>query len=158
MKVRTITPFLTAAACAASVTAVVTTGTAQAADDIRFGSPSGNIACGIFGENYSDEPAFIRCEISEYTYTPPPRPARCLAPDGTPYPGSYGTVVYLSTAEGARFGCGGGGTLGKATTSFLAYGATITYAGFTCTSARDGIRCGIGSEYFRISRATYEFS
>ncbi|WP_194819941.1 DUF6636 domain-containing protein [Nocardia sp. XZ_19_385] len=157
MNVRTIIRLVTAAACTAGIAAVGPTGTAQAADQILFGSPSGNIACAIFAEGSDGGAGYVRCEVFEYTYTPPPRPPGCYLPDGTPVQSDYGYAIHLSKAHGAWFNCGGG-TLGHPINSFLPYGASVTFGGFTCTSARDGIRCGVGSKSFRISRAAYELS
>ncbi|SUB40088.1 hypothetical protein [Nocardia brasiliensis] len=40
----------------------------------------------------------------------------------------------------------------------LAYGSSVTYDGFTCTNAVDGIRCSLGNKSFRVSQFSYEFS
>ncbi|MGW4844093.1 DUF6636 domain-containing protein [Nocardia brasiliensis] len=152
-----IVGLLAAAVCTAALTTAALTGTAHADDSVFFTSPSGNIACGIFGKEFNGVAGYVRCEIQKYDYTPPERPARCYFPDGTPTSHSYGKVFYLSAVEGGGFDCGDGGTIGRSG-AVLAYGSSVTYDGLTCTSAVDGIRCSLGNKSFRVSQFSYEFS
>jgi hypothetical protein len=63
-----------------------------ATDLVGFTSPSGNVGCII-------DSAYIRCDISERDWSPPPRPADCEF--------DYGQGISLSRGEEAAFVCAG---------------------------------------------------
>ena len=63
-----------------------------ATDLVGFTSPSGNVGCIV-------DSAYVRCDISERDWTPPPRPADCEF--------DYGQGISLSGGETAAFVCAG---------------------------------------------------
>ena len=104
-----------------------------------FGTPSGNINCAL-------SRTFVRCDIRERTWQPPPKPADCVL--------DWGTAVGLSTA-GSRFLCVGDAiALAKRR---LAYGSALQAGTLKCTSRRSGLRCeDLHSRHgFTMGRASY---
>ena len=89
-----------------------------------FQSPSQNIGCVI-------DRTFVRCDIRERDWRPPPKPASC--------PVDWGNGVTLGRAGRARFACAGDTVLGMGRR--LAYGQSIARRPFACTSRRNGMRC-----------------
>lgn len=137
-----------------------------------FVSPSGNIACAIWTKRSGlYDSITARCDLSRYSYDPPPEPRRCDT--------DYGQTVELDTS--AHFVCAGdtladyvdadNTTVAGYTAWFdpdtnptvrgrlagLDYGNSIKVDQVTCTSTRSGVRCrnthtGAG---FRIAREDY---
>lgn len=105
-----------------------------------FTSPSGNIGCYI-------EPNYVRCDVRERSWTPPPRPADC------PY--DWGQGIRMSTGKPAGFVCAGDTAL--TTGNPLAYGDKMVGGSIECTSEPSGMSCWdfqYGGE-FTISRDGY---
>ncbi|WP_156161645.1 hypothetical protein [Nocardia vulneris] len=50
------------------------------------------------------------------------------------------------------------GEISDQAASDTATASPLTYDGFTCASAVDGIRCSLGNKSFRVSQFSYEFS
>lgn len=110
-----------------------------------FTSPSGNIACFI-------EPRYVRCDIRERDWTPPPKPADC--PEFT----GWGQGLRLGAGGPADFVCAGDTALNGA--DALEYGDVIMAGSIECRSEESGISCWdaqSGGE-FSISREGYELS
>lgn len=114
-----------------------------AAEDgfVDFVSPSGNVGCVL-------DVDYVRCDIAERDWAPPPRPADCEF--------DYGQGIALAPYEPASFVCAGDTTLGGSRP--LAYGQSITRGDLECDSAESGITCldrntGHG---FAISRQVYQ--
>jgi hypothetical protein len=63
-----------------------------------FRPPSGNIGCYI-------EPGYVRCDIRDRAWSPPPRPADC------PDMADYGQGIALRAGVGASFVCAGDAAL-----------------------------------------------
>ena len=105
-----------------------------------FISPSGNVACMI-------DPSFVRCDILDNDWSPPPRPADCEF--------DYGQGISLAAGGLAEFVCAGDTAFGP--DAVLAYGDTIGAGVLKCESAESGFTCrdaetGHG---FSISREAY---
>lgn len=101
-----------------------------------FRSPSGNIVCRL------DE-AGARCDISDYAFTPPDRPAGC--DDG------WGGTLVVNDA-GGYFACDAPSLAGNSPE--LAYGRSTVIGDYGCTSQRTGVTClNTDSEHgFTVSR------
>ncbi|MFI8569307.1 DUF6636 domain-containing protein [Rhodococcus sp. NPDC078407] len=96
-----------------------------------FSSPDGLFQCGIV-------PLANRTEAGcQGTTTPvPPRPDDCMI--------SWGNGIRVTNEGPAAFMCAGGAVYtsgGETIDPPLAVGASIAEAGFTCTSAENGISC-----------------
>jgi hypothetical protein len=108
---------------------------------VGFNSPSGNVGC-VMGTEY------VRCDIAERDWAPPPQPADCEL--------DYGQGIGLGAGEPAAFVCAGDTTLGRS--EVLDYGQSMTRGDLRCDSAESGITCldrntGHG---FAISRQVYQ--
>ena len=126
-------------------TGPVPLGTREVTELTGFTSPSGNIGCYI-------DPSYVRCDIRERDWSPPPRPASC--PDMT----GYGQGVEVNVGKPATFVCAGDTALGGGDP--LAYGDTIVAGSIECTSLPEGMRCWdfqYGGE-FTISREGYQLA
>ena len=136
-----------AVSVAAPLVATVLAGTASAdsydVDELTsFTSPSGNIGCYI-------EPGYVRCDIRERDWAPPPKAADC--PDMT----GWGQGLQLRAGRPAGFVCAGDTALTDG--DALEYGDTITAGSIECRSEESGISCWdvqYGGE-FEISREGY---
>jgi hypothetical protein len=112
-----------------------------ATDLVGFTSPSGNVGC-------IADSAYVRCDISERDWTPPPRPADCEF--------DYGQGISLSLGKEAAFVCAGDTALGGGKP--LDYGQSVSVGLMQCDSAESGITCrdtktGHG---FTIAREAYQ--
>lgn len=128
-------------AASAGVVALVCSAPAGAEGHVGFNSPSGNVGC-VLGTDY------VRCDIAERDWAPPPQPADCDL--------DYGQGIGLGAGEPATFVCAGDTTLGR--TEVLDYGQSIARGSLQCDSAETGITCldrntGHG---FTISREVYQ--
>ena len=108
---------------------------------VAFTSPSGNVGCII-------DPEFVRCDIKERDWEPPPRPADCEF--------DYGQGLNMSAGEEAEFNCVGDTALSDSKP--LAYGASISAGTLRCDSAESGITCrdDATGHGFTIAREAYE--
>ena len=102
---------------------------ALADDDFSyFRSPTGNIHCAIM--DLSDYKG-VRCDLTSFTPSFP-RPADCDL--------DWGYALEVTTrGKGAPL-CAGD-TVKSPDARVLKYGETISRAGFSCTSRRDGMTC-----------------
>jgi hypothetical protein len=94
-------------------------------DFVGFRSPSSNVGC------YLDMD-YVRCDIAEADWLPPPRPADCEY--------DYGQDITLVPGGRAEFVCAGDTALvpdGNA----LPYGQSISAEVLRCDSAESGITC-----------------
>jgi len=113
-----------------------------AADLQSFTSPSGNIGC-IMDAQY------LRCDIEERDWSPPPRPTDCPSFTG------YGQGIGLDPHGPPAFVCAGDTTLHAGPA--LDYGKTQRAGGFTCGSDEAGMRCANADGHgFRLSRQSYD--
>jgi hypothetical protein len=105
-----------------------------------FISPSGNVACMI-------DPSWVRCDIIDRDWSPPPRPADCEF--------DYGQGISLSAGGSAEFVCAGDTAFGP--DAVLPYGESITAGPLRCDSAEAEITCRDveSSQGFSISREAY---
>ncbi|MEU6564230.1 DUF6636 domain-containing protein [Nocardia nova] len=139
------------AVAAALAAATLTAGTAQAHPGgpqhsyAAFRTPSGNIACLI-----DDSGAGVRCDVVDYTFTPPPRPAEGCGETG------YGHSVEVAVDRPARFICAGD-TVAAPDLPVLGYGETTGIGRVECYSTEDYLYCGVddGAESFQLSRDSY---
>ena len=107
-----------------------------------FRSPSGNVGC------YLDVD-YVRCDIADKTWSPPPRPADCEF--------DYGQGITMVPGGSAEFVCAGDTAL-VPDGNPLPYGESIAAVPLRCESAESGITCrdtetGKG---FSISRDAYQ--
>lgn len=101
---------------------------AAAQDYVTFQAPSRNIHCAI----YAYEPAEARCDIDEYTPSFPTRPSWCEQ--------DYGFAFAIGRAGAGEPICAGD-TVKDPAAPVLPYGQSVTFAGFTCSSAQSGMTC-----------------
>jgi hypothetical protein len=107
-----------------------------------FASPSGNIRCGI-----APDDGYVRCDIGEREWEPPPRPDDCEL--------DYGSGLDLDET-GAGVVCAGDAV--GASELVLEYGEKLQGGPILCESQESGMSCehvetGRG---FTIARADYE--
>lgn len=113
------------------------------ADSQNFQSPSGNIYCIL-------DSAGAACDISDYTYQPPPPPecGRHIA---------WGSRFSLTPGKPAVMECHGD-TLRVPGERTLDYGQRASAGTLSCSSDPSGMKCtdsGSG-HYFRVSRDSYD--
>ena len=108
---------------------------------VSFTAPSGNVGCTL-------DSTYVRCDISERSWSPPPRPADCEF--------DYGQGIGMSAGEQAAFVCAGDTAMGAGQP--LAYGKSITKGDLTCESAKAGITCrdNATGHGFTIAREAYK--
>jgi len=108
---------------------------------VSFTAPSGNVGCTL-------DSTHVRCDISERSWSPPPRPADCEF--------DYGQGIGMSAGEQAAFVCAGDTAMGAGQP--LAYGKSITKGDLTCESAEAGItrRDSATGHGFTIAREAYK--
>lgn len=97
----------------------------------------------------SDNGAFASCEISDRSWTVPPRPALCE--------GAWGNRISLYQGSAPKLVCSSD-TLRGGDIATLSYGSTWFVDPITCDSEITGMTCtdaGTG-HYFRISRESYQ--
>lgn len=114
---------------------------AHAEDPVGFVSPSGNIGCYVDAD-------YVRCDIADRGWAPPPRPADCEF--------DYGQGIAFGAGEAPAFVCAGDTTLWAGEP--LGFGQSVTVGTMSCTSLESGITCrdmGSGTG-FTISRQAYE--
>lgn len=135
----------TTARCATvgAVVALLGASPVQAEQSTGFTSPSGNIGCML-------EPTFVRCDIQQRDWTPPPRPPTCPTVTG------YGQGIELGAGRSPQFVCAG--DTAYSSSAALDYGDSISAGVLNCSSAESGITCrdtqsGHG---FSISRQGYQ--
>ena len=109
-------------------------------DIVGFTSPSGNVGCMI-------DPQFVRCDVAERDWTPPPRPADCEF--------DYGQGISMSAGEEPEFNCVGDTAQGGTYT--LEYGKSIAAGTLSCESAESGMTCrdSTTGHGFTIAREQY---
>jgi hypothetical protein len=108
-----------------------------------FQSPTGNIACVMTGK-------YVRCDIAERDWSPPPAPADC--------PVDYGQGIQLPANGSAEFVCAGDTVL-KPQAEELPYGSSSHVGLITCESEDSGIECENESGGdFKLSREEYDLN
>lgn len=127
--------------CVSAVVAGALAAPAHAEPLIGFSSPSGNIGCYV-AEDY------VRCDIAERDWAPPPRPAGCEF--------DYGQGIAFADGDPPAFVCAGDTALHAGAP--LAFGRNVAAGPMQCTSQETGVTCrdtrtGGG---FTISRQAYE--
>ena len=121
-----------------AVVGVLTSGPVYADREVGdltfFTSPSGNIGCviGPAGAVGNPEP-YVRCDIRERDWTPPPRPSECPSFTG------YGQGIGVDAGRPAAFVCAGDTSFGNGAT--LAYGDSISAGAIRCTSMESAMTC-----------------
>lgn len=113
-----------------------------AQDYITFQTPSQNIVCGMFADDYPG----VRCDMYQLTpsYTQPPED--CEFDWGSSFwIGAGGATGELACVSDA---------VGNPPFQVLPYGATTSFGGVTCRSEQSGLTCTNGSGHgFTLSRA-----
>jgi hypothetical protein len=128
-------------------TGTETPGTAEpriVTDFTGFRLPSSNVGCYV-------DVDYVRCDIAEANWSPPPRPADCEY--------DCGQGITLEPGGRAEFVCAGDTALAP-DGSALPYGESIIAGPLQCDSAESGITCrdtktGRG---FAIAREAYQLS
>jgi hypothetical protein len=106
----------------------------------RFSTPSGNIGCVM-------DPEYVRCDIRDRDWEPPPAPADCEL--------DFGHGIELANETRAQLVCAGDTTLGGE--DLLEYGETSRVGPYRCVSAAAGITCEAQSGHgFFLSEEAYE--
>ncbi|MEO3757577.1 DUF6636 domain-containing protein [Mycobacterium sp. B14F4] len=113
----------------------------QESDELLgFIAPSGNVACML-------DTGYVRCDIMDRDWSPPPRPADCGF--------DYGQGVSISESGPAEFVCAGDTTFGS--DQVLPYGESMSAGAMRCESAEPGVTCRnsqTGRGFF-LSRQSY---
>lgn len=126
-----------------STTPTTTTGQSSidtSGDFTFFTLPSGNIGCSMSRKE-------VRCDISKYSYSPPPQPGSC--------PLDWGDSLSIGRSGSARFVCHGDTVLSQGAET-LEYGAQVSRDGFTCASSEAGVRCqNSAGSGFTLAREEY---
>ena len=127
-------------AAAATATAALCAAPAGAEGLTGFTSPSGNIGCYVDAD-------YVRCDIAERSWAPPPPPADCEF--------NYGQGITIAPGEPTAFVCAGDTALSAGPA--LQFGQSVEVWPMLCESAPSGVRCldvttGAG---FTISREKY---
>ncbi|BBY23645.1 DUF6636 domain-containing protein [Mycobacterium stomatepiae] len=86
--------------------------------------PGGNIGCEIYDFQ-------ARCDIKEYSFTPPPKPADC--------PLNWGNALVVREDQPGQFACHIDSAFGDG--PMLAVGNTQTVGPMSCTNTPSGIQC-----------------
>ena len=109
--------------------------------DFSFRSPSNNIFCAI-------DSGEARCDITEKTWSPPPKPADCEL--------DWGGAVSV-TAGSAGFMCAGD-SVQEEGAPVLPYGGVVTRGDIRCRSEESGMTCEHvpSGKRFMLSRERYE--
>lgn len=107
-----------------------------------FSSPSGNIECGI-----APDDGYVRCDILERDWEPPPPPEDCEL--------DYGSGLYVDDS-GAGVVCAGDAV--GASELVLEYGERLQGGPVLCESAETGMTCTHTEtqQGFTLARADYE--
>jgi hypothetical protein len=108
---------------------------------VQFQSPSKNIGCAGDGR-------YVRCDIRERDWSPPPKPASCDVDYG------QGAAISRRGKRGSLV-CAGDTALGAG--RVLAYGRTRRLGnGLRCKSLKSGMRCVNSRGHgFKLSRESY---
>lgn len=125
------------------VIGLLTASPAAAEEIVGFTSPSGNIGCML-------DSTFVRCDIRQRDWAPPPRPPDCPTVTG------YGQGIELGAGRSPQFVCAG--DTAHSNSDALAYGDSISAGVLRCTSAESGITCNDtrSGHGFTISRQAYQ--
>ena len=107
-------------------------------DLIGFQTPSGNIHC--LGDR-----RHLRCDIIDFTWTPPPQPASCEF--------DWGNAIGIDS-DGPNF-VGISDSVIDRERPVLPYGNTLQFGPYRCESRTDGVRCGADHGFF-VSKSRYE--
>jgi hypothetical protein len=124
--------------------------TADAGGPTEFKSPSGNITCSMSTSGGSFVP-FIRGDVADFAYRPPPTPADCGV--------VFGHTVELEEGHPPQFSCAHD-TMAYSNFRVLPYGASAQAGVFRCDSTADGIVCTDNGTHhsFRLSRQSYDLT
>lgn len=135
-----------AALLAASVLA--SPGVASAVNSLEFKTPSGNIFCHANDGEY----ASVRCDIGEFSYTPPQPTEHCGV--------IFGHTVGLRPGERPQFDCAHDSMAYDQGVPVLGYGASMSVGSFTCDSTEQGVHCvdHDSGHSFLLSRDSYQFN
>jgi hypothetical protein len=123
-------------------------GAADAGGPTEFKSPSGNITCSMSTSGAGFVP-FVRCDVADFAYRPPPKPADCGV--------VFGHTVELEQGHPPQFSCDHD-TMAYSNFPVLPYGASAQAGAFRCDSTPDGIACTDNGTHhsFRLSRESYD--
>jgi hypothetical protein len=154
MKIRMIAALSIATAAALPLAAVANAcgGGGDVPADYDFVSPSGNIACSVFGDGSG-----ANCEVKEHIWV---APASTSGPAGRACDFDFGGLqIYVSQGKPANLGCyEGAGKFSSPGGQILDYGQEDSRGAITCESQPSGVTCtdAATGHFFRISRESYE--
>lgn len=125
--------------------ALAVTATASAGGIAQFTTPTRNVGC--ISTQVGGDPV-LRCDIREFSYAPPKRPATCAQ--------DYGDSFTLREDGPARWTCHGDTALPPLTGKgfrTIRYGTTWSDGPFSCTSRVTAMECRSDAGHgFRLSR------
>ena len=123
-------------------------GVASAVNSLEFKTPSGNIFCHANDGEY----ASVRCDIGEFSYTPPQPTEHCGV--------IFGHTVGLRPGERPQFDCAHDTMAYDQGVPVLGYGASTSVGSFTCNSSEQGVHCvdHDSGHSFLLSRDSYQFN
>jgi hypothetical protein len=156
MKIKMIAALSIATAAALPLAAIANAcgGGGYAPASFDFATPSGNIACTIYGDGSG-----ANCELRDHTWA---APASTDGPFGRPCNFNFGGLeLYVSQGKPGTLGCYEG--VGKfkypdPDQQTLDYGQTHSLGAITCGSEPSGVTCTdtVTGHFFRVSRESYE--
>ena len=119
------------------------------ATSYQFQSPGGSIAC-TMGPSTSGGNT-VACDIGDYTYTPPPKPADCHL--------GWGDRFSMQQGNAAMMNCHGD-TLRVPGLQTLDYGQTRSVGPINCDSEPAAMTCTDNStgHFFRVSSSSFQLS
>ncbi|MGX9790104.1 hypothetical protein [Mycobacterium sp. MMS18-G62] len=156
MKIKMIAAFSIATAAALPLAAIANAcgGGGDFPTAYEFLTPSGNIACTMYGDGSG-----ANCEVREHTWVVP---ASTHGPYGRACDFSFGGLeVYVSQAKPANLGCYEGvSKFDGPDMETLDYGQSYSRGAMTCDSELSGVTCTdtATGHFFRVSRENYELA
>jgi serine/threonine protein kinase len=111
-------------------------------DQVRFVTPSGNIACSLSARE-------ARCDVASQTWKLPDKPASCTA--------DFGKGAVVRSSGSGELTCASDSVAGPSLKE-LGYGTAVWAGGVLCSSRESGVRCENPQTKhgFQVARAAYD--
>jgi hypothetical protein len=111
-------------------------------DQVKFMTPSGNIACSMTAGE-------VRCDVAAQTWKLPPKPSSCTK--------DFGNGTVLDGTGAGQLSCESD-TIAGSSLKTLDYGSAVWSGGVLCSSKETGVRCENPQTKhgFQVARAAYE--
>ncbi len=121
---------------------ILLAGPAAAQDYVTFQTPSANITCGMFADDYPG----VRCDMATLTPSFRQRPKDCDL--------EWGSSFWIGAGDRSGEVACVGDVVASPPFQVLPYGQSVTFGGVTCRSEQSGLTCTNGSGHgFTLSRA-----